>query len=796
MMLFSTSYAQSNWHKDGIAIRSGSGDQIPWLAADDNGGAFVIMIDDAAGDHDVYVQRIDGRGNELWQSGGVAVCTASGDQQGAPSVSDGQGGLIIAWSDERGVDSDVYMQRVDASGNTLWTSDGIPVCTVAGEQYVEAIVSDDAGGAFVFWRDRRSGWYDIYYQRVDASGAALLDAGGKSFMAARLFDQLNALAVADGAGGAFLVWRHFGGVTGYNLHAQRIDSAGDVMWLSDAFVCEAFGEQLFQKIISDGEGGIFVAWQDGRSGTTQDIYAQRVDAGGNVLWIGDGVPLCTEASLQQWVHVVPDEEGGMFVVWNDYRHVNAQVYAQRVDSDGASLWSPDGLLIPGPIPTQQFITISSVVPDGEGGAVVAFFVQENAEYNGRVQRFDRTGKAVWAPDGVLIRSISGGLLWPGIVSVGGGAYIAVWTDNRNGLDSDAYAQRIEERYAQWGHPEPEITSVADVGDDEGGMIEVDWIASDQDEAVGQLVTHYSIWRAIDQAAVSAGSGYLRVEAHDVTHNFAEKALRIEQTDTGTLFWEWVANEAATFQASYIVQAPTLFNSMASEDGTHFFQVLAHTADQFTLWPSPPDSGASTDDLAPAAASMLVAQRAGGSTVDLTWQASGANEPDFKEYWVYRGTAGGFPMNPGHFLMSSLNTTATDNSADPDGTFYYRVVAVDVHGNESAPTNEDSVGPVVTGIGELPSVVSSLTVRQNTPNPFGRSTELQVGLPVDSDVAIAIYDVAGRRVFAGHYPRQSAGWRRISYDGRDSNGSLLPSGVYFYRVRAAGKVQTHKMVISR
>jgi hypothetical protein len=60
----------------------------------------------------------------------------------------------------------------------------------------------------------------------------------------------------------------------------------------------------------------------------------------------------------------------------------------------------------------------------------------------------------------------------------------------------------------------------------------------------------------------------------------------------------------------------------------------------------------------------------------------------------------------------------------------------------------------------------------------------------------VFDVAGRRVAARTVARVSAGWQRITFDGRDDAGTLLRSGVYFCRVTADGGSATRKLVVYR
>ena len=93
-------------------------------------------------------------------------------------------------------------------------------------------------------------------------------------------------------------------------------------------------------------------------------------------------------------------------------------------------------------------------------------------------------------------------------------------------------------------------------------------------------------------------------------------------------------------------------------------------------------------------------------------------------------------------------------------------------------------------------ITALTVLDNMPNPFTETTTLRIGLPKASDVEIDVFDVAGRSVRIEHTATLAAGWREVSFDARDAAGQALPSGVYFYRVKAAGQTITRKMVIAR
>src|SRR5206468_3053271 len=110
-------------------------------------------------------------------------------------------------------------------------------------------------------------------------------------------------------------------------------------------VCASVGDQVSPVLVSDGTGGAIVAWSDYRSGGSYDVYAQRVNSAGAVLWTFNGVALCTVAGEQSLPSIAQDGAGGAVVTWQDYRSGQGDIYAQRVNASGTPLWTLDGVAI-------------------------------------------------------------------------------------------------------------------------------------------------------------------------------------------------------------------------------------------------------------------------------------------------------------------------------------------------------------------------------------------------------------------------------------------------------------------
>jgi hypothetical protein len=360
------------WTTDGVPVCKSSGAQTsPQALADGAGGVFVVWEDARAGasNLNIYAQRINALGVPLWGNGGVVVCGAANHQRKPVLSSNGLGGLLIAWVDERGADPDVYAQRLNSSGAPQWAADGVALCTATGVQEDVAVVSDASGGAIAVWRDDRSG-VDLYAQRVNESGVTQWTANG-NVVCAEAGDQTQPSAFRDGVGGMIVAWTDARGAH-RDIYVQRISNAGALLWPAPGgvLVGGASGHQDRPRVSSDGNQGAVVVWED-RRGADADVYAQKVNESGASQWLADGEAVCAIAGDQVAPVIASDPMGGSIVAWSDTRTpaAEADVYIQHVQSNGSSLWTLNGVRLCDASGVQDQPV---VIADGGGGAVVAW----------------------------------------------------------------------------------------------------------------------------------------------------------------------------------------------------------------------------------------------------------------------------------------------------------------------------------------------------------------------------------------------------------------------------------------
>ena len=323
----------------------------------------------------------------------------------------------------------------------------VALCTAAGNQYKPTSVSDGAGGAIVTWYDLRSGAnYHIYAQRISAAGVPQWTANGVAVCAVT-GDQQNPTIVSDGSGGAIITW--WGSRTGSDddIYAQRISAGGVPQWTANGVaLCTATSLQSYPTIVSDGSGGAIVTWQDYRSGN-EDVYAQRIDAAGAPQWTANGEAVCTATGDQAVPTIASDGASGAIVTWFDPRSGNNDIYAQRVDKAGAPRWTVNGVALCTATGSQTFPTITS---DGAGGAIATWQDFSGASPGIYAQHIGAAGSVQWTANGVALCVPMGSQGYPAIMPDDAGGAIVTWFDYRNGTNSDIYAQRISAAGApQW-----------------------------------------------------------------------------------------------------------------------------------------------------------------------------------------------------------------------------------------------------------------------------------------------------------------------------------------------------------
>lgn len=169
--LSSTGSAQ--WTNNGISVCSEANNQSALDISTENISGAIFTWKDYRNNiyADIYAQYIDLSGNPQWTINGIAVVIKPFDQLNPNIITDASG-CIIVWQDSSAGQWEVYAQKLSLSGAASWVTNGKVVGNAANNQLEPKHISDGKGGAIVAFMDNRdTSKYDIYVQNINFDGS-------------------------------------------------------------------------------------------------------------------------------------------------------------------------------------------------------------------------------------------------------------------------------------------------------------------------------------------------------------------------------------------------------------------------------------------------------------------------------------------------------------------------------------------------------------------------------------------------------------------------------------------------
>ncbi len=351
---------------------------------------------------------------------------------------------------------------VAQSAFAQWNPDNTvnnPVATAAqraSDASVSGVVSspDGTGGAFVAWIDSRnsgSTGNDIYIMRIQADGtlAGGFTPGGTAVCSAE-GSQSNLTMTPDGQNGVVLVWQDPRNTANNSndIYAQRVNSDGDILWTNNgvAVSTQAYSETT-PSVVPVSSLAVAVAWRGSVDGL--DIFANYLALANGAKTLVADITVVTAANTQSNQQIAPDLVGGMLVTWTDGRTSNAQsgVRVQRWNAAGIKQWVDDAVLRPEGLSGSNALS-PVIASDLLGGAVVAWGDTRNGATNQDIfiEHVNTLGIRDWGSgtNGILVTGATGNQSNPTLVNVLINSvpfYGIGWTDAQNGTSNvDVYGQ--------------------------------------------------------------------------------------------------------------------------------------------------------------------------------------------------------------------------------------------------------------------------------------------------------------------------------------------------------------------
>jgi hypothetical protein len=181
-------------------------------------------------------------------------------------------------------------------------------------------------------------------------------------------------------------------------------------------------------------------------------------------------------------------------------------------------------------------------------------------------------------------------------------------------------------------------------------------------------------------------------------------------------------------------------------------------------------------------------------IDLFWLT--ASEINNYGFYVEKRVADESEMWKSISFVKGKGTTNTpqnynysDSDVTPKKTYQYRLRQVDADGSQSC----ESFSNVITLFYD---VIGSISLEQNSPNPFDNRTSIKFTIPSKTHVKLEVIDLFGNSIITLRDQELNAGTYNSLWDAKNSFGNNVSAGTYIYRLTAGNEVFTGKMTLVR
>jgi len=205
-----------------------------------------------------------------------------------------------------------------------------------------------------------------------------------------------------------------------------------------------------------------------------------------------------------------------------------------------------------------------------------------------------------------------------------------------------------------------------------------------------------------------------------------------------------------------------------------------------------------------------------ATLEVTWIADpnmpasdlgiefGVPTTDGTLHWIVTGTDLGWDDGPGPF-SATIDTDVLNGEAfwpiPPSTIIHLDVFTASGSGGvwgqfQNSTLTLEIQGDPPTAAGRVPDGGGTAPLGPSSPNPFRDRTRISYSLPVSAPAELAIFDVHGREVNTLVDGPRDRGWHQVMWNGRNTAGEAVASGVYFVRLESRGEVSMRRLVLSR
>ncbi len=609
-----------------------------------------------------------------------------------------------------------------------------------------SVSEDNLGGAFIVWQDtKQSQTPDIFFQHFNVDGYVSFKSSGKRVSNLK-GPKVNPVLSNSHGNISVVLWKDFSAENNGNLYIQKLQTNGNLLWGEHGVaIAQGNNEILNYSCSLDKNGIAYISFveKNNLSISSYTVYFQKISATGEPMF-NSPIRISSSANAKNFSSVFSDDKGGAYILWIENENNIAQVRSQHIDESGNFDWKKEPNILSGQV-ASVFIYRAIKV---NSNLIYLCWQTQGKQKKIYHQLFNLAGNNIYGVSGLAIPCKKGTPSNPIPLLASDSTIILCWINELNN-DKDIYVQKFRLN---------------------GKVL---W--SEDSAAYLKLKGNQ-----FAQSITSDGRGGAIIAYFEKAENNLQPDIYAQRISRkGEFLWGVggvaLANSPNS-EKSYLNLIPDQNNGVIGifkEKRNGSIGIYGQRVFSNKTYSSQVVDFSTT----------LV-----GDSVLINWKTS--NEKEIFTYKIDRLIQGESADSSWKEIATILSNglQRTNNYQYLDfpntaGTIFYRLRQYDRNGVEQLSE--------ITRVDFISEDINEPMVFQNIPNPFSDSTSITFILPYEQRVKFEIYNSRVELIKEFYIENTIAGRNKIYFSAEN-----IPPGIYFYRFTAGDYTQVKKMIVTR
>lgn len=312
----------------------------------------------------------------------------------AKHVQTADNSILIAWQDTNDADEDIYIHKLDSNGSLLWTNP-LRITETAYMQYVMDFVATSDGNFIIVWHSKcANGSISIKAQKISSAGDLLWQEPGIDIVTGLQY-YTQSRAVANSLGGIFLLYET--PIAQLSILGQNVDGNANLLWENGRVMHSDSYKLVLDDVFSDNEGGMMVNLRRYSNFIYPVSHLLHLSPSGTVIGAN---PLIAESPFSSDHFRILPSGADNFVLYSCEAYGQCNLKLQKMDMQGNLLLTDPTIYALGYYQDMESL-IPAISPNGD--LFVSWTSKINSNLNSlRFLRFDASLNPYWLGGGLQV----------------------------------------------------------------------------------------------------------------------------------------------------------------------------------------------------------------------------------------------------------------------------------------------------------------------------------------------------------------------------------------------------------